>query len=185
MPGLHIRWSEHEARKPYARPFGVTFFDDDGASAGSVAVNGSDLLYYRQFQAAVLHLAGELFVDASVDAAADPQRAWLDVIGAAMPGVEHIEVTPVSSFVEPEGRVFELSVRIDTDHAVRVSAATLLEYQELQAAVAHQAGCLYRNRAVEAVDDPAQRHLAWMAALRECVRRPDAAEAMSEAWPWR
>ena len=185
MPDLHVRWSEHEARKPYARPFGVTFLDDDATSVGSVAVNGSDLLYYRQFQSAVLHLAGELFVDVSVDAAADPQRAWLDVLGAAMPGVDHIDVTPVSSFVEPDGRVFELSVELGDDRAVRVSAATLLEYQELQAAVAHQAGCLYRNRAVEAVDDPLQRHLAWMDELRACVRRPDAADAMSSAWPWR
>lgn len=185
MPGLHIRWSEHEARKTYARPFGVTFLDDDGAAAGSVAVNGADLLYYRQFQAAVLHLAGELFVDEAVDGAGDPQRAWLDVIGSALPSVSHIDVTPVSSFAEHSGRVFEFNVAISADRTVRVSATTLLEYQELQAVVAHQAGCLYRNTAVEAIDDPLQRHLAWMAELRAFVRRPDAAEAMSEAWPWR
>jgi len=185
VPGLHIRWSEHEARKPYARPFGVTFLDDNGASVGSVAVNGADLLYYRQFQAAVLHLAGELFVDEAVDGAVDPQRAWLDVIGATLPAVARIDVTPVSSFEEHSGRVFEFGVAVAADRTVRVNAATLLEYQELQAVVAHQAGRLYRSPNVEAVDDPLQRHLAWMAELRAFVRRPDSADAMSEAWPWR
>src|SRR5207237_3699493 len=96
-----------------------------------------------------------------------------------------IRVTPESSFRESDGRAFELDVELDADVTVRVSAATLLEYQEFQAAVAHQSGRLYRNRAVEAVDDPLQRHLAWMAALRQCVRRPAAGEAMAEAWPWR
>src|SRR5438309_9169177 len=98
MPSLHIRWSEHEAQKPYARPFGVSFLADDGESVGGVAVNGSDLLYYRQFQAVVLQLAGELFIDEDVNAAQDPQRAWLDVVGAALPEVGRIRVTPESSF---------------------------------------------------------------------------------------
>ena len=51
------------------------------APAGSVALNGADLLYYTQFQTAVLSLAGELFVDAAVEASPDPQHAWLDRIG--------------------------------------------------------------------------------------------------------
>jgi len=185
MPRIQIRWSEHEARKPYARPFGVSFLADDGSSVGSVAVNGSDLLYYRQFQAVVLQLAGELFVDERVDSATDPQRAWLDAVGEVLPKVSRIGVTPESSFSESDGRAFELSVALDGGLTVRVNAATLLEYQEFQAAVAHQSGRLYRNRTVEAVDDPLQRHLAWMTTLRECVQRPDSSEAMAEAWPWR
>jgi hypothetical protein len=185
VPGLHLRWSEHEARKPYARPFGVTFLADDGAAAGSIAVNGADLLYYRQFQAAVLRLAGELFVDPAVDGASDPQRAWLDVLGTLMPVVERIEVTPASSFTEPDGRAFELDVVIESSRPVRVSPASLLEYQDLQAALAHQTGRLFRNAIVESIDDPQQRQRAWMAALHDCVRRPDAGEAITEDWPWR
>ena len=69
---MRIRWSEQEARKPYARPFMVTFTGDDGTDVGSVALNGADLLYYTQFQTAVLSLAGELFVDTAVEASADP-----------------------------------------------------------------------------------------------------------------
>ncbi len=65
---MRIRWSEQEARKPYARPFMVTFTADDGTDVGSVALNGADLLYYTQFQTAVLSLAGELFVDTAVEA---------------------------------------------------------------------------------------------------------------------
>ena len=85
MPSLRVRWSEQEARKPYARPFMVTFTADDGTDVGSVALNGADLLYYTQFQTAVLSLAGELFVDAAVEASGDPQRAWLDRIAGLMP----------------------------------------------------------------------------------------------------
>lgn len=185
MPGLHLRWSEHEARKPYARPFGVTFLSDDGTAAGSIAVNGADLLYYRQFQAAVLHLAGELFIDPAVEGAPDPQRAWLDVVGTLLPAAERFEVTPASSFTEPEGRAFELDVVLDSAARVRVSAATLLEYQELQAVVAHQSGRLFRDRVVEAIDEPLQRQRAWMAALRDRMHRPEASEAITEDWPWR
>ncbi len=31
MPSMRVRWSESEARKPYARPFMVTFSGDDGS----------------------------------------------------------------------------------------------------------------------------------------------------------
>jgi hypothetical protein len=50
MPAISVRWSEQEARKPYARPFMVSFTDDAGGSLGAVAVSGSDLLYHRQFR---------------------------------------------------------------------------------------------------------------------------------------
>ena len=41
MASLQLRWSMHEARKPYARPFMVTFVNDSGEQLGSVAMNGS------------------------------------------------------------------------------------------------------------------------------------------------
>ena len=72
MPAISVRWSEQEARKPYARPFMVSFTDDAGEPSGAVAVSGADLLYYRQFQTAVLALAGELFVDAERGRAGGP-----------------------------------------------------------------------------------------------------------------
>src|SRR5438128_2375784 len=114
MPDLMLRWSEAEASKPYARPFMVSFTDDTGAALGSVAMDGADLLYYRQFQAAVLALAGELFVDADVESAADPQRAWLDRIGRALPDAGQATVTPVSSFDTHEGRRFGFVVTCST-----------------------------------------------------------------------
>src|SRR5438477_8888227 len=93
MPRLAVRWSETEAHKPYARPFMVSFIDDQDATLGSVAVNGADLLYYRQFQAAVMALAGELFRDELVERDPDPQRAWLDQIAALVPPAAALRVT--------------------------------------------------------------------------------------------
>ena len=95
MPALSIRWSEQEARKPYARPFMVSFTDDAGEPAGAVAVSGADLLYYHQFQIAVLALAGELFADAGVDSQTDPQAAWLERLSGLLPAVESLELHPV------------------------------------------------------------------------------------------
>ena len=184
MPSLRIRWSESEARKPYARPFMVTFSGDDGTDVGSVALNGADLLYYTQFQTAVLSLAGELFVDADVEASPDPQRAWLDRMAGLLPAVGAITVTPRSTFDDNQGRVFRLAVTAEGGRAAIVDARGLLEYQELQAVLAHQTGGLYRDLAIEEVADAADRRRAWMTALRRLVRRPDPGEAMSEAWHW-
>ena len=184
MPSLRVRWSESEARKPYARPFMVTFVADDGADIGSVAVNGADLLYYSQFQAAVLALTGELFADRAVEAAADPQGAWLDSLGALLPTLDGIAVTPASTFDEHHGRVFRFSVTSGAS-AASVDAAGLLDYQEVQALLAHQTGRLYRDPGIESVADPAARRIAWTAALTRVVSRPEPGEAMSERWPWR
>ena len=68
--------------------------------------------------------------------------------------------------------------------AAIVDASGLLEYQELQAVLAHQTGALFRDPAVEAVDDPGERRRAWIGALRLLMSRPDPAEAMNEAWHW-
>jgi hypothetical protein len=184
MPSLRIRWSEQEARKPYARPFMVTFTGDDGTDVGSVALNGADLLYYTQFQTAVLSLAGELFVDTAVEASGDSQRAWLDRIAGLMPKIGVVSVTPRSTFDDNQGRVFRLVISAEGGRAAIVDASGLLEYQELQAVLAHQTGCLFRDLAIEAVEDPSDRRRAWMGALRLLISRPDPGEAMNEAWHW-
>ena len=184
MPSMRIRWSEQEARKPYARPFMVTFTGDDGSDVGSIALNGADLLYYTQFQTAVLSLAGELFVDPAVESSSDPQRAWLDRIAGLMPAVGLLGITPRSTFDDKQGRVFRLVINADGGRAAIVDASGLLEYQELQAVLAHQTGGLFRDLAVEAVEDPADRRRAWIGALRMLMSRPDPDEAMNEAWHW-
>ena len=185
MPRLEVRWSEHEARKPYARPFGVSFVGDDGSSLGSVAVSGADLLYYRQFQAAVLALSGELFEDHPLRDSGDPQRAWLDRIAGVLPASPWFEAAMSSTFDHERGRVFHCEISLDADGAATVDAHTLLDYQEFQAALAHQTGRLYRDMSVEDVDDPHRRHAAWLRRLRDCVRRPQPGEAMAPEWPWR
>lgn len=181
---LRLRWSEHEARKPYARPFMVTFVAPDGEELGSVAVSGADLLYRRQFSVAVAALAGELFLLDAVDSDADPQRAWLDVLEALMPATPPLRVTPRSTFDHERGRVFGFEVR-GAGVAALVDAAALLEYQEMQAALAHQSGHLLRVPEVEAVEAHAGRQTAWAAWLAGVVARPDGDEAMAPRWPWR
>ena len=184
MPALRLRWSEHEARKPYARPFMVSFLDDGGEVLGSVALNGPDLLYWRQFGAAVAALSGELVIMGEVDSAADPQRAWLEVLAPLLPAAPTLAVTPVSTFDHERGRLFRFEVLGDGVTA-SVDAPTLLEYQEFQAAVAHQCGRLLRVAGVEAVADAAERHAAWLGWLGGMVARPGPDQAMSAGWPWR
>lgn len=185
MPSLQLRWSEHEARKPYARPFMVTFVNAEGEQLGSIAVSGADLLYWRQFVAAVAGLTGELFVHDQVDAAPDPQRAWLEKLTQMMPAAGEVSITPASTFDHERGRVFGFRVTSAGDRHGVVDARTLLEYQELQAAIAHQCGRLLRVAAVEAIDDPAPRQRAWLDWLSDTVARPGVEEAMSREWPWR
>ena len=185
MATLRLRWSEHEARKAYARPFMVSFVGDDGADLGSIAVNGSDLLYWRQFGAAVAALSGELFSIRAVDAAPDPQRAWLETLAPLLPPAGEISVTPRSTFDHERGRIFGFVVGgVSTADAV-VDAATLLEYQDFQAAVVHQTGSLLRVESVEAIDDAGLRRHAWLRWLRDVVERPGPDEAMAGTWPWR
>jgi hypothetical protein len=182
---LRLRWSEHEARKPYARPFMVSFVDDAGTALGSVALNGSDLLYCRQFGAAVAALSGELFLFDGVDSAADPQHVWLETLTSLMPSAAVTQVTPRSTFDIQSGRVFGFEVACAGGTAAVVDAPTLLEYQEFQAALAHQTGRLLRVAAVEEVDEAAPRRRAWLLWLRDVVARPAPEEAMAAQWPWR
>lgn len=186
MPAFHIRWSEQEASKPYARPFMVSFSDDAGEPAGAVAVSGADLLYYHQFQIAVLALAGELFADDGVDLQADPQAAWLERLSGLLPAVESLELHPVSSFDHERGRVFHIEARVPgSPEPARLEAPTVFQYQELQAILAHQTGCLYRNRAIESIADAVERQRVWMNVLGSSLDRPGEDEAMTATWPWR
>ena len=184
MAEFSIRWSALEARKPYASPFGVLFADDDGAGIGGIAVNGPDLTYYRQFQGAVLRLAGEVFSVADVEASPDPQRAWLDVLANKMPGLDTLQLQGVSSYDDQaHERRFRFAV-LGVSTETHVGAAVVADYQELQAALAHLTGHLYRNGEIESVEDAEQRRSAWVQALRGIVRRPDAGDRIAEEWPW-
>jgi hypothetical protein len=186
MPEISVRWSEQEASKPYARPFMVSFTDDAGASLGAVAVSGSDLLYYRQLQVAVLALTGELFADAAVDAATDTQAAWLERLSSLLPAADGLHLRPVSTFDHDRGRAFHVEARIPgSSAAARLEAPAVLEYQELQAGLAHQTGRLYRNRAIEGVEEPEDRRRAWLAVLGDLLERPGEDEAMALDWPWK
>lgn len=185
MARLEIRWSVHESVKPYARPFAVRFLEDEGDVFGAVAVTGADLLYFRQFQAAVLTLTGELYRDLRVADADDPQMAWLDVLSDLLPALPHLRAQPVSGFDDSAGRVFRCRLDGVGLAGATISAASLLDYQEFQAAVAHQTGYLYRNPDVEAVVEPGARHALWFDAVNEFLARPDPTEVMATTWPWR
>lgn len=185
MAELSIRWSAIEALKPYASPFGVTFIDESGEPRGGIAVNGPDLLYYRQFQQAVLRLAGELFSAGDVDASGDPQRAWLDLLAGKLPAFDALELRPESFLDEPahERRFRFVLVGSGTPES-SVDSSVLTDYQELQAAIAHLTGRLYRDVTLESIADSEQRRGAWLAALRTALQRPSTEDRLAEAWPW-
>jgi hypothetical protein len=185
MATLRLRWSEHEARKPYARPFMVSFVDDDGEVLGSIALNGPDLLYWRQFGGAVAALSGELFVFDAVDSAADPQRAWLEILTPLLPAADAMRISPRSTFDHERGRIFGFVVSGAGVADAVVDGATLLEYQDFQAALVHQTGRLLRVASVEEHDDAGPRRREWISWLRGIVDRPGADEAMTVTWPWR
>ena len=184
MADFSIRWSALEARKPYASPFGVMFVDDDGGGIGGIAVNGPDLTYYRQFQGAVLRLAGEVFGLADVDASPDPQRSWLDVLASKIPALQPLRLQGASFYDEQaRERRFRFSV-VGAETEAHVGAPVVADYQELQAALAHLTGQLYRNTEIESIEDAEQRRSAWMLALRAILLRPDAGDRIAEKWPW-
>lgn len=163
MSRLEIRWSELEAKKPYARPFAVLVQGDQAAQPVMVAMNGTDLLFYRQFQKAVLTLAGALFSDADIDAAEDPQRAWLNALEAAMPQLATFRIRPISEFDPAQGRQFNFELRGEPGNIIAMlSADALLEYQNFQAELAHQSGLLYRAPEIEDIGDPAERQRKWV-----------------------
>ena len=185
MAGIRVRWSVHESTKPYARPFMVTFVDDNDDDLGSVAVSGQDLLYHRQFRVAIAALAGELYLDDAILGAADPQRAWLERLAMVLPSRSVVRITPRSTFDHDSGRIFGFVAACDGDTTATIDAAALHEYQEVQAAVAHQTGGLFRVTDVEAIDDPRERGHAWDTWLRAHVDRPSDDESLTTSWPWR
>ncbi|MFN2452568.1 MAG: hypothetical protein ABR541_09475 [Candidatus Dormibacteria bacterium] len=171
MALVSIRWNSLEASKPYARPFGVGL---DGSSAdpeGMVAVNGAELMYLRHFQIAVLRLTGRLFHDAGVEGSADPQRAWLDRLAALLPPLPLREVAAASRFDDQTGRLHHFRPGVPDCPWAEVEAAQLVEYQDFQAALAHQTGRLYRDPAIEAIDEPARRQAAWLVEVTALLER--------------
>ena len=164
---LTVRWSHFEAAKSYARPFMAQFSEDGGHGVhGSVAVNGVELLYHRQFQAAVLQRTGELFSHPATEVAADPQRSWLDLLSEQLPAIEIVRLVPVSHFDEDDGRRYRFSPDAAACPWAAVDAGHLLDYQEFQAVIAHQTGSVYRCSDVEAVADDRRRHTVWSATVR-------------------
>ena len=113
-----------------------------------------------------MSLSGEIFVDDTISEAADPQRAWLDRVGALVPRAAEFSAVPSSAFDDHAGRGFHFQIAVGGRECCVMDAPTLLEYQEFQATLAHQSGMLYRDAAVEMIDDPQSRHAAWMRALR-------------------
>ena len=186
MATLRLRWSEHEARKPYARPFMVSFVDDDGDDLGSIALNGADLLYWRQFGGAVAALSGELFVLDAVESRCRPSaRLAGDPRAAAARRPTRCASRPRSTFDHERGRIFGFVVSGAGDADAVVDGPTLLEYQDFQAALVHQTGRLLRVDAVEQHDDAGPRRRAWITWLRDVVERPGDDDAMTAEWPWR
>ena len=162
MLSLAVRWSELEARKPYAKPFAVTLEEAANPTPVMVAMNGVDLIYYRQFQKSVLTLSGLLLSDPEIDGAPDPQLVWLDRLQSLLPQVITFRLHPVSEFDPNQGRQFHFELQCEPETAAaRVSADALLEYQNFQAELAHQTGHLFRATEIEAIADHAERQKKW------------------------
>lgn len=185
MPGLRVRWTESEARRPYGRPFAVTFHDDAGETVGRISLGGADLLYYRQFQAAVLTQGGELFRDRAIDGGDDPQRAWLDRLAELMPPARSLTLRPATRFHEDRGRIFHLEAHEAGELIGLIEAPLVLDYQEFQAALAHQTGRLFRSLDVETVEMPSRRQARWLDVIAAMAERPGEEDAMGAHWPWR
>ena len=181
---IAVRWSMHEARKPYARPLGVSFVNG-GDVVASLAVSGAELVYYTQFQATVLTRVGELFRQPAVEEAAQPQRSWLDHLATVLPAAPTFRVAAQSIFSEEHGRHFRFALLGTGWGWTDIDAATLVDYQEFQAAVAHQTGLLYRDETVEAIDDDARRRQEWLTAVAQVLDRPHIDDRAAEEWPWR
>jgi hypothetical protein len=181
---LKVRWSEHEARKDYARPFGVGFLDDNGDQITAIAVNGRELLYYRDFQAAVFTLLGELFLHPDVEASPEPQFTWLEIVASLLPAIDQPELAAASTFDNYEGRTVQVDVRSGGETLTTVPTAAVFDYQEFQAVVAHQTGQLLRLRNIEETMDDLARSRAWTTWVADHMRGLDEEFAVVSDWPW-
>jgi hypothetical protein len=184
MAQLKVRWSEHEARKDYARPFGVGFLDDNGDQLTAIAVNGRELLYYRDFQGAVLSLLGELFLHPQVEASTEPQSAWLGIVSELLPSLDELSLAATSTFDQVEGRTVQVEVLSSGTPLTTVPASLVFDYQELQAVVAHQTGKLLRVPDVESIEDDLARARAWTAWVSSHLTKLDPELAVVTDWPW-
>ena len=184
MPSLSIRWSELEATKEYASPFAVGFLDDTGDNIATIAVGGRELVYYTDFQAAVLRLLGEVFLHPEVESAPLAQMKWLDVLSQLLPVTGDIILRPVSTFDHTEGRTVRVDVIKGDRPVASLSADVLLSYQETQAVVAHQSGTLFRVGDIEAIDDDATRQRAWTAWISKRLEKMGPDYAVT-GWSWR
>jgi hypothetical protein len=184
VPQLKVRWSEHEARKEYARPFGVGFLDDNGDQITAIAVNGRELLFYRDFQEAVLSLLGEIFLHPDVEGSEQPQIAWLDVVSGLIPSLDEVRFQAVSTFAHDTGRIVHFDAVAGETKLASIPAPALLEYQHTQHMIAHQCGRLLRVEALEAVADNSKRQRVWLAWLRERTLPVEEEYAVAQ-WPWK
>lgn len=173
---LELRWSALESRKAHARPFGVVFVEP-GRPPRGLTLTGAELLFYGAFRTAVLEMLGELVDDPDAEAAPDPQRAWLDRLARLLPEATLDAVTPLDHQDELYGMQYRFALTIAGGEGGPpvVDAGTLLDYQLLQAVVAHQTGALLRVADVESIDDPALRRAAWIDAIRPLLRPVDRA----------
>ena len=173
VTSYELRWSALEARTPMARPFGL-LLRDPGAPPRGLTLTGADLLFRGAFRASVLEMLGELVDDPTIDAAADPQLAWLDRLATLLPAAEVEAVEPVDHQDPRYGMQYRFAVRLSGAEgpAPLVDAGCLLDYQLLQAALAHQSGSLWRLPAVERIADATARQVAWAARLRALLRSP-------------
>ena len=165
-----------ESRTPYARPFGV-LFREPGRPPRGLTLTGAELLFYGAFRTAVLEMLGEIVDDAAAEAAEDPQRAWLDGLAALLPSGTLKAVVPVDHQDPRYGMQYRFEVHLANGQGdpALADAGTVLDYQQLQAVVAHQTGALVRLPEIESIGDAGVRRAAWIAVVRRLLRAPGGA----------
>ena len=174
MARFEVRWSHLESRTPGARPFGVIFREPMGGSAAGLTVDGADLLFYEQFRSAVLALLGTVYTEPRVETADDVQRAWLDVLSEELPLASLRELRVTDAQDESRGIHHRFTAVVSGEpwaHAEGLEADQVLDYQMLQAAIAHQTGRLLRYSHIETIADPALRRRAWAQKVAPLLKR--------------
>ena len=174
MARFEVRWSRLESRTPGARPFGVTFREQLGGSAPGLTMDGADLIFYEQFRAAVLTMLGLVYTEPRAEAGDDVQRAWLDVLSEELPLAALREIVVTDAQDESLGVHHRFAAVLRAHPPLQadgLAAEQVLDYQLLQAAVAHQTGHLLRDSHVESIDDPDQRRHAWARKVASLLTR--------------
>ena len=174
MARFEVRWSQLESRTAGARPFGIIFREPLGGSAPGLTVDGADLLFYEQFRSAVLTMLGVVYTEPQVEDSADVQRAWLDVLAGVLPPAAVRELRVTDAQDDRLGVHHRFTAVVSGEPPAQADglvAEQVLDYQLLQAAVAHQTGRLVRVGHVEAIADPAVRRHAWARTVAGLLRR--------------